>query len=237
MKSKVWVTPFGGHGTTAIKGIWYRREWAIHTRPDWIFSYGIDTYDINSYPVWDEKFKHHHAKGQLLYHRGNEWKRRTLTEPQPDKTISENMLEFIDGTQNDVLLFGKQSLSEPWLTRHGIKNTILMVRHPLDAYDSLFGRQHPKWGKLRGGVQSILAAEFWCKQWNKVVEDFLSTGNPIYRYEHFASDLRRGGEKELANLLASAWYSRPRREFTTPETEEYIKQLTWHNFKAIYKNW
>jgi hypothetical protein len=231
------ISPFGGHGTSALRKLWHRRGWRIHIRPDYIFSFGIDTYDIHSFPKWDEKFKHHQSKGQMLYHRGKEWTRRAGFEPYEDLTISENLLWLLNTTSDSVILFGKQSLSETWLTNNEIKNLILIVRHPLDAYDSLFGRQHPYWGKLKGGVDSILAAEFWCKQWNTVMEDFLSTGNPIYKYEHLAADLEKEGQTDLANLLGPMWYSKPRREFITPKLEEYIKQLTWDNFKQLYTSW
>lgn len=232
------VTPFGGHGTTTIRKMWRRRRWILHVRPDYIFSPAIDTYDIHSVPVWDEKFKHHVGKGQLLLHRGKEWYKRTGLQPQTKKTISEGLLEFIEETPHNIMLFGKCSLSETWLTNNGIKDALFMVRNPLDAYDSLYGRQHPQWSKARGGPRSLRLAEYYCEQWNKAVYDMLCShstyGNPIVRYETLADDLKSANLYPLSALLGGVWYNKPKREFITPEIEECIKDLTGKYYSAIY---
>ena len=238
---KVFVTPFGGHATSMLLRYWWKRDYRFWPRPDFPFSYGLEPYDLHSLIDWDEKFVHHVGRGQLYKSRRADWEFRTHTEPQADKTIHQNLVEFIDGTNDNILLFGKCSLTEPFLTNNKITNALFIVRHPLDAYDSLFGRQHPKWAKTRGGPTSVLLAEDYALKWNKVVEDMLSNrenyDTPLVRYETFIEDLREAGINKLARIFKSIWYNRPRREFITPAVEEFIRQITYKNFKQIYSKW
>jgi hypothetical protein len=238
MDVKIFATPFGGHGTTAIRKLWRRRKWPIYIRPDFIFSPAIETYDLDDVPIFDEKFSHWMGKGSLRLHRGKEWTKRTDLEPQDDKTIREQMTEFLLTCPFDVILFGKCSLTETFLTNIGVKNGLFLVRHVVDAYDSLYGRQHGQWCKARGGIKSIRNVQFYCKQWNAVVKDMLCShhthGNPIIRYETLAQDLENAGLHDLANLLGPMWYSKPKREFTTPEVEECMRENTREYFDELY---
>ncbi len=238
---KIFVTPFGGHATSYLLKLWWKSGYQFWPRPDYPFSYGLEVYDPHVLVDWDEKFVHHIGRGQVWKTRREDWETRTHTEPQSGKTIHENLMDFIKGTNDNILLFGKCSLTEPFLTNNKLKNALFMVRHPLDAYDSLFGRQHPKWGKSRGGPESVLLAEDYALKWNKVVEDMLSCkaiyNNHLVRYETFVQDLQKAGIKKLSRILKPVWEPQRKREFITPQVEEYIKQITYKNFKQIYNRW
>jgi len=235
MLPKIIVTPFGGHATSLFLKRWRRQ---IHPRPDYIFSEAIDTYDIHSYANWDETFRHVTSAGGQSIPRDRSWQKRTGFDPQADKTIHEHLMELINNTPNPILLFGKCSLSETWLTNNKITDAIFIVRDPIDAYDSLFGRRHPYWADRQGGIESIGAAEHYCEQWNKVVYDLLSNhytyNTPIARYEFFIQDLEEAGLTKLAKFLQPTWYNKPKREFITPEVKECIEDLTCKHTLPLY---
>jgi hypothetical protein len=236
---RIWVTSFGGTGSSFILKRRSNRVMPfIHQRPDYPFNVAIDTYDIHSYAQWDKKFLHSNGKTAKMLHVGQQWQRRTGRKPQPDKTIHENLIEFLNETPSKVLLFGKCSLSETWLTNNKITDAIFLVRNPIDSYDSLFGRSHSHWADRMGGIKSISAAEYYSKQWNKVVYDFLCSrseyGTHILRYESLIRDLEEAGLTELAQSLQLRWYNKPKREFITPEVEGCIKDLTGKHYSVIY---
>ena len=123
MLPKIIVTPFGGHATSLFLKRWRRQ---IHPRPDYIFSEAIDTYDIHSYANWDETFRHVTSAGGQSIPRDRSWQKRTGFDPQADKTIHEHLMELINNTPNPILLFGKCSLSETWLTNNKITDAIFI---------------------------------------------------------------------------------------------------------------
>jgi hypothetical protein len=210
----------------------------IHPRPDYIFSTAIDDYDIHGYANWDEHFRHVTSAGGRSWHRGRSWQIRAGFDPQPDRTIHEHLMELINNTPKPILLFGKCSLSETWLTNNKITDAIFIVRDPIDAYDSFFGRRHPHWADRQGGIESISTAEHYCEQWNKVVYDFLCNhytyNTPIARYEFLVQDLEEAGLTELAQFLKPEWQSQVKREFITPEIKECIEDLTCKYSLVLY---
>ena len=236
MLPKILATPFGGHASSLLLKIFRRR---LHPRPDYPFSYGIDTYDIHSLTDWDEVFYHETGGISRPYHRARTWQQRTGLDPQPDKTIHENLMGLIENTPYPVLMFGKCSLSETWLTNNEFTDALFIVRNPLDEYDSFFGRRHPQWADAKGGVQSITAAEFYCEQWNKVVYDFLCShymyNTPIVRFESLVQDLEEAGLTDLARVLKPQFTDEVKREFITPEIKECIEDLTCKHYLVLYE--
>lgn len=235
---RIFVVPFGGTGSSFFLQLWQANEQIMWPRPDYPFSWGVNSYDLDTLVDWNEKYRHVNNKGQLLLHRGRDWTFRTGREPQADKTIRQNLVEFLQTTQDQVLLFGKQSLTEPFLTKYRMKNALFIVRDPIDSYDSLYGRRHSTWAKERGGIQSLLNVEHYCKQWNAVVSDMLSCreqcGNHLVRYETLVEDLREAGMSKFARIIEPMWNPQLKREIVTPKMQEHIRQYTWDNVKQIY---
>ena len=237
MLPKILVTPFGGNASTLFIKKWRRR---IHPRPDYPFSPAIDPYDIHSYANWDGLQMHEHVgyDRPLPLKRYREWQKRAGFDPDPYKTIHEHLMMLINTTPNHILLFGKCSLEETWLTNNKIIDALFMVRNPIDAYDSFFGRRHPQWSDRVGGIESLTSAQYYCDQWNKVVYDFVCSnqeyGTPLVRYEFLIEDLEAAGLRELARFLKPLWYNKPKREFITPLVQECIEDLTHEHCSKIY---
>jgi len=223
---KVIITPFGGHATEMIRKR-LRMYGKVHTcsRPDYIFSDSIEPYDLHARP----------NKNQSLFHCGvnnpgywstvaYQWGKRSDVKLNPIVSIHNNLLRLINTTDRRVLLFGKCSLNEPFLTNNEIE-ALCMVRYPLHAYSSFLVRRHPQWGEKAGGTETMQCAEWYGEKWNAVVDDFVSSGNPIVHYETLIDDLREFGYDRLADILAPVWKPQKELHIENPEVIKYLKNL------------
>ncbi len=218
---KVIVTPFGGHGTVVLIKWFQSKGMFVCYRPDYIFSEGIDPYELDKRP----------KKGQVILHQGNktrqmkvdtEWYLRTRQNLNYYTSIRSNLLSAFHRQKGKIVLFGKCSLTEPFLTDNEIE-ALCMVRHPLYAYNSFLGRRHPQWGEEAGGINTMECARWFSDKWKAVVDDFISSGNPIVHYETLIGDLDQLGYTKLARTLEPIW--KPRHEDLQVTDEDVIDHL------------
>lgn len=159
----------GGHASTFICG---RANFAV--RPDVLWKTNID---LDSFPDPSK------SKG---------WRRRTVDHVlDPEKTIEENLVEAIKVINRKrkfkMFLSGWCSIKKKFLTLNKI-NAVCIVRHPLHAYISFFKNQHPNHSRPYGGFNTAGAVDYWFSMWEPIIEDIMSSGNPIVRYEYFLED-------------------------------------------------
>ena len=223
---KLIITPFGGHGTRMImKRLRIYGKVFTCPRPDYIFSNSIEPYDMHARP----------NPKQGLFHRGKnnpgfwstvayQWNKRSTVKLNPIVSIHNNLLRLINTTGHKVLLFGKCSINEPFLTNNEIE-ALCMVRYPLHAYNSFLVSNHPQWGEEAGGPDTMQCAEWYAEKWNAVVDDFVSSGNRIVRYETLVDDLRELGYDRLADILAPVWKPQKELHIKNPEVIKYLKNL------------
>jgi hypothetical protein len=205
----------GGHGTTYI----HRHIGRCAKRPDVLWG---EKLNIDRYP--DE--------AKVI-----SWRRRTGGHILSlSKTIEENLADMIETCSHWVLLSGWCSLRKPFLTRNKIR-AYCIVRHPLHAYVSYFGHQHPNHCRALGGFNTIAAVEKWCRQWNAIVNDFMLSKNKIIRYEFFYRDLPYNAalKKDFRNFNFDT--EKRNHGELLPKLEPQLKHLVNDNFYKIYDSW
>lgn len=205
----------GGHGTTYI----HRHISRCAKRPDVLWGEHLD---IGSYPDQSKSIP---------------WRRRTGGHIlSTKKTIEENLVDMIESSNIWVLLSGWCSLRNRFLTRNKIR-AYCLVRHPLHAYVSYFGHQHPNHCRSFGGFNSDGAVEKWSRQWNAIINDFLSSGNKILRYEFFYKDLPYNAaiKKDFRNFDFDT--EKRNHGELHPKLEFKLKMLVNDNFYKMYDSW
>lgn len=218
---KVIITPFGGHGTVAIIKWFQSRGMFVSYRPDYIFSESIEPYELNKRPKQNQVILHQGSKTRQM-RVDTEWYLRTKQKLNYYTSIRSNLLSALHRQKGKIVLFGKCSLTEPFLTNNEIE-AICMVRNPLYAYSSFLGRRHPQWGKEAGGIDTMECARWFSDKWKAVVDDFISSGNPIVHYGTLIEDLNELGYTKLARVLAPIW--KPKYENSEVTNQEVIDHL------------
>ena len=101
------------------------------------------------------------------------------------KDINENFLSYLDCLKrNDAfVVVTRIPRLGPFFTQNNIKNVLCLVRHPLHAYISFVGYQHPKAGAQFGELDAPKRIEWYAKQWNSMTTDYINSGNKIVRFE------------------------------------------------------
>jgi len=220
-KRKIFVAAMGGHGTTYIQ----KHIGRCAKRPDVCWGEGLN---IKKYPEV--------MKDMPVVVKANIWRRRTRGhELNPEYTIEENFVRMIDWTKEDWILFsGWCSMKSMFLTDNDIA-AFCLVRHPLHAYVSYFGHQHPNHCRTLGGFNTAAAVRKWTGQWNSIISDFLASPGKIVRYEYFYKDLRY--YKYIRDrLYRFDTTKRNYRELKKPLVKELKEQVS-DNFFQIYKEW
>jgi hypothetical protein len=131
------------------------------------------------------------------------WRERAGIPLLVQETIEHNLLKLLSTTPRWVLLDGTCSSMDRFLSRNQVK-AICLVRHPVDAYVSLYGNQHPEFANLHGGLDSTRAITVWALGWRNIVSDFIESGNPICRYERLLDDCK---DKDLLKAIRPRWRS------------------------------
>ncbi len=208
----------------------------FYPRLDYPFSVALDPFNMHSVPNWDEIHIHYALKGKTEKVRWREWKERTGLLPQQGKTVSQLIIDLIHNSPHRILLFGKCSLMEPWITNKGVR-ALCMVRHPLYAYQSLLLRRHPQWARKGGGATTAQCGQWYIDLYNKVIHDFLESGNPIVRYEHLVEDTKKHGYNKLSSLIQPTWSPRSQLSKPLPDVEEVLREGSLGYFSDIWDKW
>ena len=213
MRKHVFITPMGGHGTTYI----HRHIGPCAKRPDVLWGEDLN---IREFPA---------------EHKAKAWAKRTRGHIlNPNKSIESNLCDMINSTEDWVLLSGWCSIRSKFLTENDIE-AFCLVRHPLHAYVSYFGHQHPNHCRSLGGFNTAAAVRKWTGQWNSIVSDFLSSKGKLIRYEYFYKDLTyyKHIRDKLSNFDTT---KRNYRELKRP-LARMLKDLVADNFFQIYDEW
>jgi len=213
MAKRIIITPMGGHGTTYLIG---RANFC--KRPDTIWG---ESPDITKKPHLDKV---------------RAWRGRSGGHQlDVNKTIEQNLVDMITSSKYSVLLCGRCSINKKFLTDNSI-HAICLVRHPANAYVSYLSHQHPEHAARFGGFNKIKAVHFWARHWNAIVDDFLSSDNPIVRYEYLEQDLP--DIDRYWKSVISRW--RPNMNSHKEmdlRTEEALCEAVRKNFYLIYDKW
>jgi hypothetical protein len=161
------ISPQGGHGTSFVMNHF---EPPPLKRPDVVFG---KEYDLDG-PV-DADIK--------------AWRQRSAGAPLFD-TPGKSLFHLIQASRRPVLLSGRCSIRQAFLTRYGIK-AVAIVRHPLHAYVSFMSHQHPNHAEEFGGFNTIGAVRQWLRWWRPVVLDIIIANATIIRFEHAAKDAQQ----------------------------------------------
>lgn len=223
------ITPMGGCGSVFMGSILPMSV----KRPDVVLCKGYPKIvdlrlDIDRYP---EKLTE-----QMIAH----WSQRAGADLDRRATIGENLMEVFLSRKacrcnRWALLSGVCSTVHPFLTRNKLK-AVCLVRHPLHSYVSFFKHRHPNHAVRFGGFDTIGAISYWAELWNKIVEDFLSSGNKISRYEFWPED---SGNQIIQSKFVGRWTHGKRNWGELPKNlEEALRKRVWANFLKIYgDNW
>jgi len=204
------ISPMGGHGSVFLS-----RALEIRCRrPD--VAFGLEK-DITDVAV--DKYR-------------RSWDNRTRMTLKSDATIEWNLLNAIRVKPN-VLLGGICSIKKPFLTRNKIK-AFCFVRHPVHAYVSLLKNQHPGIVKKLKGFNTEEAVDWWCWRWNAIVEDFLSSGNEIYRFEFMPEEIK---DEQVRKKLKGWDPSRRNYGQLSGWLETKMKMQVEEKFYRIYDSW
>ena len=206
---RVIISPFGGHGTVFILG----RFSSLLRRPD--VAFGLDC-DCTQYPVRADRMQ---------------WLRRSGQQLDYSLTIEENIVNLI--MQRKTFLSGCCSAIKPFLTRNNVRATCI-VRHPLHAYVSFMNNRHPNHAMRFGGFNTGGAVQWWSARWKNIIDDFISSGNAILRYEYLQEDDKAG---TFARLY-SKWDGTHRNDgLLRGHLETKLKLAVEDRFYKLYDEW
>ena len=153
-----------------------------------------------------------------------------------DKTIEENLVAMLLTRENEgvhTMLSGRCSQVGNFLTDNGIK-AFCFVRHPLHSFVSFLDHQHPEHAKKFGGFNTLDAVRFYALLWNAMTDDFIKSGNVVYRFEYLPDEI------ELVWLRRSLrnWDNTIRNYgVLDPALEDELKKLVEKNYKLLYERW
>lgn len=204
MGPKIIIAPLGGHGTVALIKAFQRLKQFVVYRPDYPFTKELEPYDLDSKPKRGFNFLHEGIRVSREMNLDQEWNLRTRGRLNYNATIRSNLHAAFHKAPGKIVLFGKCSLTEPFLTKDEL-DALCFVRHPLLAFDSFFGRRHPQWVWHKDGLEAPEFIEWYCNMWKKIVDDFASSGNPILRYETLVRDMKFCGWPKLSKFFESFW--------------------------------
>jgi hypothetical protein len=177
---KVAIAPWGGNATSLV-----RRLMNAYMRPDVVLGASGDIC--------------HMPKSTMR----KAWKHRTGTDLDMTITLNDNLVRFVHNSKRPILFSGGVSKFSPFLTINSIR-AMCIVRKPVYAYCSMYSRRHPEKAEAFGGIDTEKLALWYTERWNNIVYDFLESGNPIIRFEHWTDDMRRqdvGPFKKLINAI------------------------------------
>ena len=206
---RLFVSACGGSGSTYFKnhvniGI---------VRPDVCFGYKVnldETPSVLAAPQW--RFR---AKRELV----------------PSETINWHLMNLINGSTRDIMLSGRCSVTDMFLTRNKLK-AICLVRHPLHQYVSYTSHRHPNHVKRFGGFNTAEAVRWWATRWNRIVSDFLSSGSKIIRYEYFNDD----APKDISSRIRWRSHTRNHGELDK-DLESLLYTIVKPLFYRLYDSW
>ncbi|GAG50016.1 unnamed protein product, partial [marine sediment metagenome] len=108
------------------------------------------------------------------------------------------------------------------------------VRHPLHSFVSFLGFRHPEHAKKFGGINTFGAVEFYAGLWNAMVDDFILSGNVVYRFEYMPDEII---EDWLCDRL-KGWTNQLRHYNALHDDKEArLEELVAKNFYSLYDEW
>lgn len=151
-------------------------------------------------------------------------------------TIEENLVNMLRARENEgvaTMLSGRCSQVGHFLTDNEIKATCF-VRHPLHSFISFLGFRHPEHAKQFGGINNMDAILFYAGLWNAMVDDFIRSGNVVYRFEYMPDEII---DDWLCDRL-KGWNNELRHyNGIHKELEEELEELVSKNFYQLYDDW
>jgi len=204
---KVVIAPWGGHATSHI-----RRFMDAYMRPDVVLGANGDICHMPK-PTMQKA-----------------WKHRTGTDLDMSITLNDNLVRFIHNSKKPILLSGGVSKFSPFLTINSVK-AMCIVRNPVYAYCSMYSRRHPEKAEPFGGIDTKELAIWYTTRWNNIVYDFLESGNPIIRFEHWTDDMKRQDVGQFRKLINSIDH---RRASTKKPISKEIEDLVIKRTRELY---
>jgi hypothetical protein len=217
---RIYVTS-GGMGSSFLINALQKTGCQVHVRPDVAFA---TDQTLEDFPD---------IKNVAEFHKRS---RYTL---DTKNTINNNLVSYLHfiSERNQITTLGRASRLGPFLTKNSIRNAVCLIRHPLHAYVSFVGHQHPEAGQSFGSFASENRIKWYAEQWNCMAFDYLSSGNKILRYEYMHDDVKEITNPNLPNLLKSWTVGKRNYGVLDQEKEDLLKELTSENFYKIYSDW
>lgn len=218
IEPRLFMTPFGGHGTTFLFRRFAGAGISVCVRPDTVFG--------------DECM----LDGRPDSSMSSEWKKRTGRDLLMDQTINRNLMNLIEEEKKFVMLCGRCSARDKFLSRNNLRVWGL-VRHPVLAYCSYLGRRHPEHAKRFGGIDTLEAAEWYSGLWSNIVEDLFESSSYLTRFESLLEDLNSLQWKKTLRML-SGWKAHLRDiEPISDEVINVFRERLEDKVNAIYGRW
>jgi hypothetical protein len=211
----------GGHGSIFLAQALRKTGRSIDLRPD--VAFGLDK-TLDEYPPGKTIAAFYNKTGYAM---------------DASKTINDNMVLYLRhiSESGKIVLITRFSRLGPFFTRNKIDNVVCVVRHPLHAYVSFVGHQHPEAGQEFGALDSERRIEWYAKQWNLLVTDYINSRNCILRFEFMPDDLVRLPYPGLSKLLVN-WRPEIRNHrVLSKEKEILLQKSVAANFYTLYRDW
>jgi hypothetical protein len=211
----------GGHGSIFLVNALRETGRRIHIRPDVAFDLNQSLDDCPS-----------QAGVKVFY-------QRTGYKLDVSKSINDNMVSYLNCIckAGEIVLITRLSRHGPFFCRNKISGVVCLVRHPLHAYVSFVGHQHPEAAQEFGELDSNRRIEWYAKQWNLLVSDYINSRNKIIRFESMHNDLAGLSDTSLPKLLKN-WRPEIRNNgVLTKAKENFLKDLVAETFYKVYQDW
>jgi hypothetical protein len=211
----------GGHGSVFLTNALRRTGRSVHVRPDVAFD--LETI-LDAFPPARAIKEFYNRTGYTL---------------DASKTINDNVVLYLKhiSESGKIVLIARLSRVGPFFTRNKINNVICVVRHPLHAYVSFVGHKHPEAGQEFGTLDSERRIEWYARQWNLLVADYINSGNKIIRFEFMRDDLTSLPHPGLSKLLKHWRGGIRNHSVLSKEKETFLQNSVAENFYKIYPDW
>ncbi len=164
------------------------------------------------------------------------FRKRSSVDLNLNETIEGNLVRMLKWRENMTLhtmLSGRCSQSGMFLRDNGIK-AFCFVRHPLHSFVSFLGHRHPEHAKKFGGFNTIEAVKFYALLWNAMTDDFLRSGNPIFRFEYMPGNII---DPWLQSRL-EGWDNTKRNHGVLDKSLELqLESYVADNYYSLYDGW
>jgi hypothetical protein len=233
----------GGSGSTYLINELNNFDYAVQGREDYLFV--PDIYLVKKDTVVDDSsisqiinngdysVKIKVSSIRSFYNRIN----RTV--PKYDVSVSDVVLEYIRELRHAkkaTAVFCYLAMAG-FFSKYMVKDVIYLIRHPLHAYVSLAGHQHPHLSATFGGLNTKEAVEWYANVWNSVTSEYLKCrrlglNHHVLRYCFCKSDSRRLPIN--SRIFNNLKHSKRNAGVLSVKYENLLHKLTERNYNNIY---